>query len=76
MSPILTREDVRDFFIGFAAAIELDQIRVDALPRERFHPDYCDDLWRRRWQVCSEAPAAINKLQPIVARIATGRGRP
>jgi hypothetical protein len=47
MSPILTPGDVRDFLIGFAAAIELDQIRVDALPRERFHPDYCDDLWRK-----------------------------
>jgi hypothetical protein len=47
MSAILTPEDIRDFLIGFAAAIELDQIRVDALPREKFHPDYCDDLWRR-----------------------------
>jgi hypothetical protein len=27
----LTHEDIRDLLIGFAAAIELDQIRVDAL---------------------------------------------
>jgi hypothetical protein len=43
---ILTPEDIRDLLVGFAAAIELDQIRVDALPRERFHPAYSDSMWR------------------------------
>jgi len=38
--------DVQDLFAGFAAAIELDQMRVDALPPERFHPEYDDSLWR------------------------------
>jgi hypothetical protein len=43
----LTHEDIRDLLIGFAAAIELDQIRVDALPPNRFHPAYSDGMWRR-----------------------------
>jgi hypothetical protein len=42
----LTREDVRDLLAGFAAAITLDQIRVDALPSEKFHPAYSDSTWR------------------------------
>ena len=43
----LTHEDIRDLLIGFAAAIELDQIRVDALPPEKFHRWYSDGMWRR-----------------------------
>jgi len=39
-------EDIRDFLLGFAAAIELDQVRVDAMPREKFHPLYSDAMWR------------------------------
>jgi hypothetical protein len=31
---------------GFAAAIELDQIWVDALPARRFHHLYDESLWR------------------------------
>jgi hypothetical protein len=42
----LTLEDVRDFLTGFAAAIELDQIRVDGLPPEKFHAHYNDSMWR------------------------------
>jgi hypothetical protein len=34
----LTPEDIRDLLLGFAAAIESDQVRVDALPPEKFHP--------------------------------------
>ena len=42
----VTQEDIRGLLNGFAAAIELDQIWVDALPRERFHPAYDDGMWR------------------------------
>jgi hypothetical protein len=42
----LTHKDIRDFLTCFAAAIELDQIRVDALTPERFHPYYDDRMWR------------------------------
>jgi hypothetical protein len=31
----ITREDIRNLLKGYAAAIELDQIRVDALPPTR-----------------------------------------
>ena len=53
MAETLTHEDIRDLLIGFAAAIELDQIRVDALPPERFHRWYDDSMWRnwRRYHV-------------------------
>jgi hypothetical protein len=40
---------IRDLLIGFAAAIELDQVRIDALPPEKFHPG-CDDRMWRRWR--------------------------
>jgi hypothetical protein len=42
----ITPEDVRDLLTGFVAAIELDQIRVDALPPEKFHRWYSDSMWR------------------------------
>ena len=42
----LKADDIREFFTGFAAAIELDQIRVDALPPVRFHAEYRDSMWR------------------------------
>jgi hypothetical protein len=38
MTNTLTPEEIRDLLFGFAAAIELDQVRVDALPPEKFHP--------------------------------------
>ena len=38
--------DIRDLLAGFDAAIELDQLRVDALPPECFHPYYTDSTWR------------------------------
>jgi hypothetical protein len=47
VSKTLTHADIRDFLFGYAAAIELDQIRVDALPIENFHPLYNDGMWRR-----------------------------
>jgi hypothetical protein len=43
----LTHADVRDLLIGLSAAIELDQIRVDALRANGFHPAYNDSMWRR-----------------------------
>jgi len=46
MTKTLTTEDMRDLLTGFAAAIEFDQILVDALPPESFHPDYSPDMWR------------------------------
>ncbi|KRR06837.1 hypothetical protein [Bradyrhizobium valentinum] len=46
MVKLLTAEDLRAFFRGFAAAIELDQIRVDTLPAHRFHHEYSDSVWR------------------------------
>jgi hypothetical protein len=47
----LTLEDVRDFLTSFAAAIELDQTRVDGLPSEKFHPEYSASMWRK-WRRC------------------------
>jgi len=43
---VLSCSDVRHLFAGFAATIELDQMRVDALPPDRFHPYYDDGMWR------------------------------
>jgi hypothetical protein len=59
----MTHEDIRNLLMGLAAAIELDQIRVDALPRDRFHPEYSDSMWRilRRSSLDS-----IHRLLPTV----------
>jgi hypothetical protein len=43
----LTHADIRDLLRGFGAAIELDQLRVDAMPAAKFHPAYDDSMWRR-----------------------------
>src|SRR3982074_3779162 len=66
MTQALTPEDVRDLLTGFVAAIELDQIRVDALPPEKFHPWYSDSMWRncRRDHI-----DYINRLLPSVNTI-------
>ena len=63
MAKTLTPEDIRDLLTGFTAAIELDQIRVDALPPEKFHRWYSDSMWRnwRRGHV-----DYINRLLPTV----------
>jgi hypothetical protein len=34
----LVQDDIRDFLNRFAAAIMRDQVHVDALPPENFHP--------------------------------------
>jgi len=44
-------DDIRDLFAGFFVAIELDQLRVDALPSEAFQEDYSDNTWRV-WRRC------------------------
>jgi hypothetical protein len=46
MTSNITTTDIRNLLAGFAAAIELDQIRVDALPARVFHHLYDDSLWR------------------------------
>jgi hypothetical protein len=47
MSKLLTHNDIREILTGFAAAIQLDQIHVDALPPERFHHFYDPGMWRQ-----------------------------
>jgi hypothetical protein len=66
MTKTLTPEDIRDFLTGFIAAIELDQIRVDALPPEKFHRWYSDSMWRnwRRYHI-----DYMNRLLPSVNTI-------
>jgi len=54
-------EDIRDLLIGFAAAIELDQVRVDAPPPEKVHPDYDDRMWRR-WRRIDQLLPTINEI--------------
>jgi hypothetical protein len=62
----LTPEDIRDLLTGFVAAIELDQIRVDALPPEKFHRWYSDSMWRN-WR--RDHIDYINRLLPSVNTI-------
>jgi hypothetical protein len=42
----VTHEDVRSLLAGFLSAIELDQMRIDALPNWALRAPYDDDLWR------------------------------
>jgi hypothetical protein len=64
----ITREDIRNLLKGYAAAIELDQIRVDALPPQRVHQFYDDNMWRscRRDHI-----DFVNRLLPTVKMIPT-----
>jgi hypothetical protein len=64
----ITHCDVQDWFAGLAAAIELDQIRVDALPKERFRHQYDDGSWRR-WR--KEHLDYIARLLPTISGIPT-----
>ena len=43
---MLTTADIKTFLQGLSRSIELDQIYVDSLPRERFSKMYDDRLWR------------------------------
>ena len=46
MTQSLTNDDIRELLAGFVAAIQLDQIRVDALPPQKFSFKYCGSMWR------------------------------
>ncbi|MVT64860.1 hypothetical protein GPL21_07035 [Bradyrhizobium pachyrhizi] len=46
LTKILTPKDIKTFLNRLAAAIERDQVNVDALPRERFSIAYNDSMWR------------------------------
>jgi hypothetical protein len=50
----------------FIIAIERDQLRVDAIPRARFHPEYDDTMWRDLRIVCS---IYLNRLMQTVLDI-------
>jgi hypothetical protein len=54
LTDTLIHEDIRNVLAGFAAAIELDQIRVDCLPPAKFHPPYDEYIWRN-WRGVREA---------------------
>ncbi|MBR1272938.1 hypothetical protein JQ629_36275 [Bradyrhizobium sp. AUGA SZCCT0222] len=64
--PEISYCDIRDWLAGLAAAIELDQIRVDALPKERFPPQYDDGSWRL-WR--KEHLEFIARLLPTIDEI-------
>jgi hypothetical protein len=66
MTKTLTHADVRDLFSGFAAAIELDQLRADALPAAKLHPLYNESMWRG-WR--EEHTTYINRLLSTVDAI-------
>jgi hypothetical protein len=66
MTETLTHADIRNLLKGFSAAIELDQLRVDAMPAAKFHVHYDDGMWRR-WR--SSHISYINKLLSSVDRI-------
>lgn len=57
----ISNSDIQDLFAVLSAAIELDQMRVDALPPEKFHPFYDDGMWRR-WR--NEHLEYIGRLLP------------
>jgi hypothetical protein len=46
MIETLTPEDIQNFLRRLSVAIEIDQAYVDAMPRERFSPEYNDSMWR------------------------------
>jgi hypothetical protein len=46
MTKTLTHADIKDALRNFAAAIKLDQRRVDGMPAASFHPMYNAKMWR------------------------------
>jgi hypothetical protein len=46
VTDMLQHADVETVLRRFNVAIERDQLRVDAIPRERFDPSYDDSMWR------------------------------
>jgi hypothetical protein len=63
MTKTLTHADIHDFLKIVGASIELDQLRVDAVPSTFLQPPYNDEMWRI-WRVGHVA--YINKLLPTV----------
>ncbi|MHC2332168.1 hypothetical protein [Bradyrhizobium sp. USDA 4454] len=59
----LTSGDVESFLKQWSAAIELDQMNVDALPPETFSIAYDDSMWRE-WR--QDHRVNIEKLLPTV----------
>jgi hypothetical protein len=45
-SQLLVSADINQFLDRLSSAIELDQVYIDSLPRERFSSMYDDGLWR------------------------------
>ena len=66
MTKTLTHEDIRTLLKNFAAAIDLDQRLVDAMPRAKFKPEYDDRMWRD-WR--SGHISFINKVLSSIATI-------
>jgi hypothetical protein len=66
MIETLTHADIRDLLEGFSAAIELDQLRVDAMPAANFKASYYDGMWRG-WR--SDHVSYVNRLVSSVDRI-------
>ena len=66
MTQSLTKDDIREVFAGFADAIQLDQIRVDAFPPQIVNINYRESMWRtwRRSHV-----DYVNRLLPTVEAI-------
>src|ERR1700676_3314887 len=46
MVETLAPKDIQHFLKQLSATIQLDQVRVDALPPESFSPAYSDSMWR------------------------------
>jgi hypothetical protein len=59
----LVPNDVRDFLDRYASAIMRDQIYVDELPPQRFHPQYDEGMWRS-WRL--DHLAYLNELRGTV----------
>ena len=75
MARRIMTSDVRDLLTCFAAAIELDQVRVDALPARKFHHLYSGSLWRmwRRHHSRAFLTCYVVLLVPPRPRIALRR---
>jgi hypothetical protein len=63
MSETLTHSDIHKLLKIISTSIELDQLRVDAVPTKFLHPSYNDEMWRA-WR--AKHVAYINKLLPTI----------
>jgi hypothetical protein len=68
----ITKDDVRELLNGFIGAIELDQIRVDALPASVFHHLYDDRMWRS-WrreilEYIEQLLSTLDTIPPLMLR--------